>query len=143
MDIVPALVDHLKAQITDLGGHVAGSIELEDAIASAKFILPAGFVLTLNEVAGPNQRVNSIMQRVELTFGVVLAVSNGKVQNIGQKYTPSKLDLLRTAVMKAVLGWQPNDDYDPAEFVRGRLVQVQSKALWWQDEFKTAFYRSI
>lgn len=142
MDIVAALVARLKSAVPVLQGHVAGSIELEDAIASTQFIAPYGFVIALGEVAHQNEMVNSISQRIDLTFSVVLAVQNGKAQGIGPSTpTASKLEAYRKEVLKAVLGWQYGPDYDPATFLRGRMVNLQSKVLWWQDEFQTSFYR--
>jgi hypothetical protein len=141
MDIVEAAIAHLKATVSVLTNHVAGSVELEDAIANTKFNAPAAFVLVLGESAAPNELVNRISQRVTLTFGVILAVPNG-INTIAPSsaVVKNKLPIYRTPVMDAMLGWQAGPDYDPAEYLRGKLVSVQGKVLWWQDEYKTEFY---
>lgn len=142
VDLVQEAINHLKTNVPVLKGKVSGVDELEEAIASTKYIAPYFYVIYLAEEASSNERVTGIAQRVSVKFGIVYAIPNGS-NPLGIKASNnlSQLQIYREPVINAVLGWQADAHHDPSTFKNGFSVQVQGKTLWWQDVFETAFYR--
>jgi hypothetical protein len=119
---------------------IAGAADFASAgmDIKSKGALPAAYVLPLAERADANGLANAVSQRVEVRFGVILAISN--LRDALGKNAQGDLAGLRTSVFAALLGWQPDADHDPVTFGGGRLLQLQDGLLWWQDEFVTAYY---
>jgi hypothetical protein len=141
MDIVTMAVSRLKKLVPELK-EVAGAVELEDAISGTKHTTPNGYVMLLGEDAAPDTNATSVItQRVTVTFGVVLAVENAnKSFGIAVNTSQAQLASLRNKVREAMLGWQPEPEYDPSTYLSGQLVQVQNRVIWWQDKFQTTFH---
>lgn len=141
MDLIALVTARLKTSVHILSNRVAGVTELEDAISATKFIAPYAFVLTLDESAGENELVNMVMQRVTVTLGVVLAISNGAHPlNLGAGGNPNRLQEFKDAVKSALLGWTPDPSCDNLTYKGGKLAQVHNRILWWQESFETSFY---
>jgi len=106
-------------------------------------ILPAAFVLELANRASRNSLATlAVSQQNEIRFGVVLAVQNLRDPR-GEK-AHADMRTLRQSVMTALLGWQPDPDYDVVEYGGGRLLQLDNLVLWWQDDYITSILeRSI
>lgn len=104
---------------------------------------PAAFVLPSSERAASSSTGTLVVsQNNTVRFGVVVAVQNLRDPR-GEK-AQADLLALRHAIMTALHGWSPDDDFDPIEFGGGRLLQLNDQVLWWQDDFVTAhFIRSL
>lgn len=128
------VVARLRAQVTALR-KVAGSAEFAAAQADLRQV-PAAFVIEANNRAAPNRTGTLVVaQDNRITFGVVLAQQNFRDPR-GDAAADS-LTSLRTAVMTALLGWQPAADFDPCEYADGRLLGMNDYTIWWQDNYVT------
>lgn len=114
---------------------VAAAAELAAAGEDLKQV-PAAYVVPSADRAGQNQLANGVSQRNQVRFAVVMAVSNMRDAR-GEK-AQADLRLLRISIMTALLGWSPDVDFAPVEYVAGRLLRLSDSVLWWQDEFLTA-----
>jgi hypothetical protein len=121
---------------------IGGAIDFAAAAQDLRNKLPAAYAVPGRETASPNQEITSVLQRVEVRFAIVLAISNQRDAR-GEK-AQSQLEPVRDAVKDRLLGWPPSAAFDPCEFAGGRLLALNDAVLWWQDEFVTAhFMRNI
>ncbi len=140
MQLAP-IVSRLQSQVTTLK-KVGMAAEFDAARKDVRPVPPAAFVLPLRESAGRNELENAISQRVTAQFAVVYCAQNLRDARGGQAH--EDLDAVRAAGKTALLGWQPDVDHDPCEYVGGELLGLQGPFVWWQDVFVTAFYmRSV
>ena len=135
------IIARLDTQVAALK-RVAGSAELAAASEDLKQV-PAAFVIPAAERPGASSTGTMLVsQQNTVRFGVVLAVSN--LRDARGEKAQADLLTLRTAIMTALLGWQPNVEFDPLEYAGGRLLQLADQVLWWQDDFTTThLLRSI
>lgn len=135
------IITRLKAEVSGLK-LIGGAADFVSAAEGVKQT-PSAFVLPSSERAGSSSTGTMVVsQNNNVRFGVVMAVQNLRDPR-GEK---AQADLLpiRTSIMNALHGWQPDYDFDPIEFGGGRLLQLNDQVLWWQDEFVTAhFIRSV
>lgn len=128
------IIARLDAQVAALK-IVAGAVDLAAAGAELKQT-PSAFVVELANRASPNSLATiAVSQEIEARFGVVLAVQNLRDPR-GEKAAVD-MRTLRSSVMTALLGWQPDADYDVIEYAGGRLIELDNLVLWWQDEYLT------
>lgn len=128
------VIERLQAEVSLLK-NVAGAAELARAAEDLKQN-PSAFVLPGAERATGSVTGTSVVSQQNTTrFGVVIAVQNLRDPR-GDK-AQEDLRTLRTAIMAALHGWQPDSDFDPIEFGGGRLLQLNDQVLWWQDDFLT------
>lgn len=118
---------------------VGGSIEIATAREDLR-TTPAAFVLAATEASeGNTLAAGGTSQRVTVTFSVVIAVSN--YQDATGKAGHDALQTIRAALMTTLLGWTPSDAVVEVEHLQGNLQLYNDSTLWWQDTFKTEFYR--
>lgn len=51
------------------------------------------------------------------------------------------LEDLREELKAAMVGFQPEGQWDPFEHERGEMLQINQKIIWWLDEFAARNYR--
>lgn len=129
------IIAHLKDQVTSLK-LVGGAADLDAASESLKQ-KPAAFVLPNSERANPSTTgTMAVSQQNTVRFAVVLAVQN--LRDARGENAQADLLSLRTDIITALHGWEPDADFNPIEYSGGRLLQLADRVLWWQDEFVTA-----
>jgi len=145
MELLEAVVARLNL-VPVVKDSVFGIEELEEAISNTgnRLRTPTAYVILLGEVAGENEMQTITHQHLVSTVGVVLAIGNTRnprgVLGAGDK---SNLYTVRKAIRDSLLNFDmdtQNEVYDPPEYLRGRLVQVQDGVLWWQEEYRTGYY---
>ena len=142
-----ALFDHqwiiarLQASVPEL--RVMGGAADFAAAAEGLKQTPAAFVLPSAERARESSTGTQLVSQYNtVRFAVVVAVQN--LRDARGDAAQSDLLPLRTSIMTALHGWQPDVGFDPVEFGGGRLLQLTDQVLWWQDEFTTShFIRSL
>lgn len=138
--MLQAIIDRLNEVVPEFKGRAAGAAQLVAALAGP-VTPPSAFVMLVGEGSSRNEyATGAFAQRVVARFGVVLVVRN--VSDVRGAAAVLDLEGLRTAVMGALLNWQPSAAHDPVEHVTGRLDNYDDQTLWWIDEFSTIFYRS-
>lgn len=129
------IITRLKSQVPALKV-VAGAADFAAAAPEAR-ILPAAWVIELANRPQPNSLASmAVSQANEIRFGVILAVQNLRDATGEKAHTDMRT--LRQSVMTALLGWEPDPDYDVLEYGGGRLIQLDNLVLWWQDEYITS-----
>ena len=138
------MFDEIAARLkngTNSFRQIDGAADFPSAEAETKQY-PAAFLIPLADTPGKNvYESGGVMQRVEIGFGVVIAISRRGVS--GGK----RLDVLlpyKQEVISKLLGWSPADGFAPIELRPGRLMKIGDTAIWWQMGFATDSYeRSI
>ncbi len=136
MDLHPIAL-HLKGAVTALAD-VGLAGDFQTAMQNLRLKAPAAFVLPGPERGGPNEYINAVSQRVTLRFSVVLAIQN--LRDMQGDAAQTDLDPIRTAVLGALLGWQPAAADSPITYGAGRMVKWADGVLWWQDDYDTTYY---
>jgi len=132
------VITRIKDNIPELRT-VGGSVEIAVAREDLR-TTPAVFVLAATEGSEGNTfGTGGVSQRVTVTFSIVLAVSN--YQDSTGKAGHDALQAIRADLMTTLLGWTPPDMVVECEHVQGNLSVYNDSTLWWQDTFKTEFYR--
>ncbi len=128
------VISRLRAEVSALK-LVAGAVDFAAAAPELK-LTPAAYVLELANRASANSLATiAVSQENEVRFGVVFGVQN--LRDVRGEKAAIDLRALRTSVMTALLGWQPDPDYDVVQYASGRLLQLDNLVLWWQDEYLT------
>lgn len=129
------VVQRLTDQVNALR-KVAGAAELAAAQPDLRQT-PAAFVIeTLNRTGLSSTGTEVVSQQNAVRFGVVIAAQN--LRDARGDAAGDDLNTLRLAVMTALLGWKPGDDFDPCIYAGGQFVQMNDYTIWWQDDYATA-----
>ena len=129
------IISRLKTEVSGLK-LVAGAADLASASADLKQT-PSVFVIPVGDRASGNRTGTMIVSQNNVTrFAVILAVQNLRDPR-GEKAQDVLLPI-RTPVMEALHGWQPDAEFDPIEYAQGRLLRMTNQVLWWQDEYLTS-----
>jgi hypothetical protein len=140
MDLAP-IIARLKGEASVLR-FVGGAADLPAATEELKQH-PAAFVIPLTDSASRNgDATGSVTQQVTVRFGVLLAVQN--LRDARGEAALTTLTPVRLAVRDALVGFVPEGYEDPCEIVGGRIMQLNDRVLWWQDDFLSMFiYRKV
>lgn len=121
---------------------VQGASDYASVKALANFTPPCAYVLLAREKSRPHPANNGIpgaqqrmVQQVDVTFGVMLAVRNYREQ-LGAQSQDSLLAVL-DAVRGALLGWVPNGASQPISLQQGDLLQYDAATTLWADVYQT------
>lgn len=121
---------------------VGGAVDLASASASLKQT-PSAFVIPSSERASGNSTGTMVVSQNNITrFAVVSAVRNLRDPRGGK--AQGDLRSVRTNILTALHGWQPDADFDPIEYGGGKLMSFNNQVVWYWDELVTAnFLRSL
>jgi len=132
MDIT-LIVEALKTRAATLGGRVAGAAEFKRLEETANLIMPAAYVIPLDDNAEPQASPNSYSQVLRDSFAVIVVVSNAPDER-GQTAVTS-MHLQRKELFTALLGWEPDTEHGPIEYEGGSLLDMDRARLYYQFEF--------
>ena len=136
--MIAAIVAYLETNKAALGLKlIGGAAEFQAAAEANPAAVPAAFVITLDESAGPSLVVPVVEQRVAVNVGIVLVVRN--VSDATGAASQVDMEALRAKVKAKLLGWSPADGCDALERSRSHLLAFKQGHMWWQDAYTTAF----
>ena len=129
MQVTP-LVRHLRAYCPLFAQAVAGGIDWESIEASTKLGGLRAHVVITDERAEDSLALNVIVQNVGEEFDVCVefpqAVGDEKGRLVGDQ-----LDAVREELCRALVGWRPEQHYDPIQYVgRQLLLNNRAKAVY-------------
>ncbi len=134
--MIDAVIARLEASVPLLKA-VGGAAQFQNAAESLPKSTPAAFVIPLEENPSGSAMGDMVIQRVAVTFGVILVVRNlSDAKGVAAR---QDMEALRAAVKAALLGWQPTADYDPLERGRSGLLAFKDMHMWWQDIYLTSY----
>lgn len=108
----------------------------------AAFAPPCAYVILAREKSRPHAPGNGMpnvqrrmVQQVDVTFGVLVAVQNFREQ-LGAQSQDSLLAVLG-AIRGALLGWVPPGASQPISLQQGDLMQYDAGRSLWADVYQT------
>ncbi|CAG9172401.1 hypothetical protein CURE108131_23170 [Cupriavidus respiraculi] len=132
-----AVITQLRQRAGIFQNRVAGAAKFQVLPEGANLLVPAAYVIPLDENPDPNKSTNGHRQTVEDSFAVVVVLSNA-VDERGQAAVTTVHDM-RKILVRALVGWQPGDDYDQIEYDGGSLLHLDRARLYYQFEFKAVY----
>lgn len=132
----------VKSRLAELMGNQLHTIEGAAAFAavldSQSFRAPSAYLVPLAEQGEASQTYNPVMQRRGMQFGVVWVVQN--LYDGQGEAAQTELVAIRDLGFASLIGWEPDGNHEPVQFVRGDLMDFNNQFLLWQDVFATATY---
>lgn len=128
--MIEAIRERLAERIDDID--VQGALALSAAQAAHQ--RDAIYVVPLGENANPDSLVNAVRQTVDVTIGIILAITNRRDRR--GEAAEDEVTERRRQVRAAILGFEPAGG-DPLTYLRGRLLRLADQTVWWQDEYAT------
>jgi len=135
MELEP-IIQAVRQRCPSFSSRVAGAIQFQVLPDSVALVLPAAYVLPLDDQPGENLAQNSVRQRLKDSFAVVIALSNAPDEKgQGAAFT---VHGIRTELWAALLGWQPDPRYEGIEYEGGAVLKIDRARVWYQFEFGAA-----
>lgn len=131
-----AVIEQIRAYSPVFSGRVAGAAQFKVLPESANMLVPAAYVVPMDDNAGEQQSQNGYQQIISERFAVIAVISNAADER-GQTSSFSLHDV-RASIFRALLGWIPEDDverYGIVEYEGGALLDMDRSRLWYQFEF--------
>lgn len=136
MDI-NAIIEALKTRtVATFGGRIAGAAEYKRLPETANLVMPAAYVIPLDDTAEPQGSENGYSQIVRDGFAIVVVVSNAADERGQASYT--SVATIRAALWAALLAWKPDAVHGPIEYEGGSLLDMDRARLYYQFEFSAA-----
>jgi hypothetical protein len=136
MDIA-AIVTALKARTTaTFASRIAGAAEYKRLPETANLVMPAAYVIPLDDNAEPQSSENGYSQIVRDSFMVIVAVSNTADERGQAGYT--SVAAIRATLWAALLAWNPSATHGPIQYEGGALLDMDRARLYYQFEFSAA-----
>lgn len=130
------IVAHLRATCPSFAGRVAGGIDWDAVVESAKLDLPAAYVIASADVAAPNQAQNTVLQVITDQVSVVIVLEPKDER--GQEANDLLHDI-RAELWRALVGWRPGPEYNPIEYGKGALLHISRARVVYQFNFFADF----
>lgn len=133
MDIT-AIITALKTRtVSTFNSRVAGAAEFKRLPETANLVMPAAYVIPLDDDAGEQQSENGFSQIVRDGFAVIVVVSNNSDER-GQGGIVS-VSAIRAVLWAALLAWKPDAAHGPIIYEGGQLLDMDRARLYYQFEF--------
>jgi len=94
--------------------------------------VPAAFVHPLMGEAGENSLAPQVAQRIGDMFVVQIVAKTSTAD-------AEPLEDARDEIRAALLGWQ-GEYAESIEYVRGEVIDVSNKVIWWRDVYVVGTY---
>jgi len=133
--IVDAFIARLGSMDPAFFASIEGIAELA-ALTGPPAMSPAVYVFESESVAAPNDRMTSVLQRVEIDVAVVIVVTDVSDPAAGAAARTARA--LEDDVMGRLLGWCPEDATDVVTFVGAKTVKARGGEIWRELTFATA-----
>lgn len=135
MSVLTEIESRIESEASDVD-RVGTALSLAMALEQSARSSVEVFVCPLAERPGPNQRATGpVLQHVSDTIGVVFSVRALNDQDGAR--AANKLELARTSVRRALLGWCPPSASMHIELAPGDLVKMAPGQVWWLDRYTT------
>lgn len=131
------VIAQLRVRAPVFAQRVAGAARFEVLPEAANLLVPAAYVLPLDEQPGEQASQNTYQQTVREAFAVVVVLDN-RVDERGQTAAVD-LQAVRTVLFRALLGFQPAADHDIVQFEGGQVLAMDRARLYYQFEFSAAY----
>jgi hypothetical protein len=134
INIRPLIEQRIKTEVPEFR-EVAGAVNLA-AILSGRIEAPGCYVFKERETPEANAGLSDNFQILNLSFAVVIAVSNSRDQRGSDAADVS--EVFQDAVKSALLGWIPNNKFTSLSYGGGALVSFAGGLYIWRASYLTS-----
>lgn len=136
MDIA-AIITALKARAAAVfADRIAGAAEYKRLPETANLVMPAAYVIPLDDNAEPQSSENGYSQIVRDSFAVIVVVSNTADERGQAGY--ASVAAIRAALWAGLLAWKPGAAHGPIQYEGGQLLDMDRARMYYQFEFSAA-----
>ena len=126
------IIAEIISKCPTFDGRVAGAAEYHGLAKRSNMVIPAAYVIPLDDNPDGQISQTGYRQRVMDGFAVVVVLSQTDPRG-QQAY--DNLDAIRTELWRCLLGWSPADLYEPIEYWGAALLGLDRSRLDYQFEF--------
>ena len=138
---VNVVINQLRNYCPSFDGRVAGAAQFKKLAETVNLLLPAAYVIPLDDSPGERMSLNDIRQPLLESFAVIIALSNVPDER-GQDSIYSAYYQARQEIWAALLGFQPDPEiYRGIEYQGSNLLELDRARIWYQFDF--GVYREI
>jgi hypothetical protein len=131
------LIQALRQRCPSFSNRVAGAAEFKRLPENSTLPVPAAFVIPLDDEPEINRSQTGYRQIIRDVFAVVVVLSN--VADERGQAAGTALHDIRAELFRALLGWNPEPEYDCIEYEGGQLLGMDRSRLFYQFEFGADF----
>lgn len=131
------LIQALRQRCPSFQNRVAGAAEFKRLPENSTLPVPAAFVIPLDDEPEINRSQTGYRQIIRDVFAVVVVLSN--VADERGQAAGTALHDIRAELFRALLGWNPEPEYDGIEYEGGQLLGMDRSRLFYQFEFGADF----
>ncbi|MCK0543868.1 hypothetical protein JTE78_14015 [Pseudomonas syringae pv. aptata] len=135
MKITP-IVAHLQATCPSFAGRISAGIDWAAVALGDQLAHPSAYVIATGDQSTANDLQNVIRQSITDTIDVVVVLDGGDKR--GQEAS-DQLHALRAELWRALVGWNPDHDYDAMQYTGGALVQISGDRVTYRFGFAAQF----
>ncbi|CAK0771387.1 conserved hypothetical protein [Gammaproteobacteria bacterium] len=133
------VIGQIRTYAPIFNGRVAGAARYKALAETANLLVPAAYVVPLDDSPGDNQSLNDVWQPLTDSFAVIVAIDN-TVDERGQAAIEIGHDTVRAQLWACLLGWQPDglgsaSRYRGIVYQGGNLLDLDRSRLWYQFDF--------
>lgn len=135
--MIDNIITALKQRCASFGPEnqrrIAGAAEFVLLNESTKMVLPAAYVVPLDDEVSAQEASSGYRQTIRDVFAVIVVVSN--VPNERGQTSVEQARALRPELWRALLAWKPDANHDRIEYEGAQLLDVNRSHLYYQYEF--------
>lgn len=131
--MIGLIVQQLKTYCPSLENRIAGSLNFDIAKPGVKLATPSAIVVYTGDDAEANQIETGVAQNLTERFDVVLVLANRDEQGV---LASDMMYALRKEIWRALVGWGPDDDYEPITYVDGELLHLDRASMFYRLSFE-------
>ncbi|MEK6788505.1 MAG: hypothetical protein AABY68_06100 [Pseudomonadota bacterium] len=131
------VIAELRGRCPLFVNRVAGAAQFKQLDQNANFLVPAAYVIPLDEQAEAMRSQSGYQQDLKETIAVVVILSNEQDER-GQASVNQALNDVRAQLWRCLLGWDLTD-YGPFVYEGGHVLMINRSRLYYQFEFSADF----
>lgn len=133
---VSLVAEHLKKYVPIFEGRVAGGMDIDVVLGSAKMDVPAAYVAQAEDDAGDLLSQTSYLQDVSDSIDVVVVLPVRDEQGV---LVSDLLHEVRRQLFVALAGWEPDEGYEGLVYDGGSLVKIDRARCSYRFSFSAGF----
>lgn len=133
---VSLVAEHLKRYAPIFGGRVAGGMDIDVVLGSAKMDVPAAYVAQAEDEAGNLLSQTSYLQEVNDSIDVVVVLPVRDEQGV---LVADLLHDVRRQLLVALAGWEPDEEYEGLVYDGGSMIRIDRARCSYRFSFSAEF----
>ncbi|MFK8256862.1 hypothetical protein ACFL9S_03655 [Erwinia sp. AnSW2-5] len=128
------IIGAIRGRCPFFANNVSGAAEFKNLPETGKMLLPAAYVIPVEDIAGEQKTQTDYWQVIKEGFSVVVVLDNTRDER-GQAASYDVVDTVRAELWKGLLGMRPDEDSDIIVYAGGQLLDMDRGRLYYQFDF--------